>query len=141
MSTSAQGTILGMRSALHGEAYIFEVRLQRRDLFGRDDGADITIGTHEYPVSPIQRIGIADMAAIIDDVAALPKCVYMQSGPKRHEMALHVIAEQRPMRTFEQIEESGFLAGGSANRRVWARSPASRPPFRSGFSEASEDSG
>jgi integrase len=53
------GDHLGMRSALHGEAYIFEVRLQRRDLFGRDDGADIIIGTHEYPVSPIQRISVA----------------------------------------------------------------------------------
>jgi hypothetical protein len=130
-----------MRSALHGEAYIFEVRLQRRDLFGRDDGADITIGTHEYPVSPIQRIGIADMAAIIDDVAALPKCVYMQSGPKRHEMALHVIAEQRPMRTLNRLKSRVSWPAAPRIGASGARSPASRPPFRSGFSEASEDSG
>jgi hypothetical protein len=112
-------TILGMRAALNAETYIFEVGLQRRDLFGRDDGADIAIGTHEYPIPSLQRIGIGDMAAVVDDVAMRPKCVNMQPDPKRYEVGLHVVAEQRPMRTFEQIEQSGFLAGGSADRRIW----------------------
>jgi hypothetical protein len=80
MSTSAQGTILGMRSALHGEAYIFEVRLRRRDLFGRDEGADITIGTHEYPVSPIQRIGIADNR---NDHGRGGQCQRSEPGPRK----------------------------------------------------------
>jgi len=36
----------------------------------RDDGPDIAVGTHEHPITGCQSVGVAHIAAIVEDIAS-----------------------------------------------------------------------
>ena len=88
------------------QAHHPEVILQRRDLLSRDDRTDIAVGTHEHPIAGLQRVGVTEMTVFVDDIAACTKGMDVQVCSWRYAIAFDIVAEQRPVRAREQLEET-----------------------------------
>ena len=75
------------------KAYIPKVPLQRPYLVGRHNRPDIAVGTHEYPITGYQGVGVAQVAAVIEDIAARTECMDVQPRAWRNGIAFDLIAQ------------------------------------------------
>jgi hypothetical protein len=73
---------LASTPTLRIQADATEVILQNVNMLGRDDCPDIPIGTHEHPITGCQSVGIAEVATLVENVAARTEGMDTQSGTR-----------------------------------------------------------
>jgi hypothetical protein len=75
------------------ETHAPKICLERLDLAGRDNGPNISIRSHECPITGGQTISVAQVTILIKDIAPRADCMDVQPLAWRYGIAFNVIAQ------------------------------------------------
>ena len=99
-------------SAPRRETDAREVRLESGGI--GHDRPDIIVRTYEHPIAAREIVGGAEMPVRVDRVAARADDVAMDIAMRGDRVAIRLVADQSPVRSLVEIEQTQCLSGGAA---------------------------
>ncbi|KVG78588.1 hypothetical protein WJ36_23710 [Burkholderia ubonensis] len=66
----------------------------------------MAVGAYEHPLARRQRVGLTKVAAFINEIAARTESMNVQARARLYQLAIDIVANERPVRTLEQFEET-----------------------------------